>query len=158
MYVTYQHPLTVRYEVKYVTVNACTKRKICHYEDHTFSECSCVCVFGAVPAQQADRITYVIYKIFSLLHVRSQTLQKYSDFVSLIYSSFINGITGVFYFTQVSSQCVKCNVCIKNCEMPTPFLLVVECMIHYHNTVLVSLAELHIQFRLHQTIIKQVKW
>lgn len=53
MYVTYYNPLTVTYEVKYVTMNACTKRKNCHYEGHTFSESSsvCVCVCGAVSAQ-----------------------------------------------------------------------------------------------------------
>jgi len=53
MYVTYYNPLNVTYEVKYVTMNACTKRKNCHYEGHTFSESSsvCVCVCVAVSAQ-----------------------------------------------------------------------------------------------------------
>lgn len=86
MYVTYYHPLTVAYEVKYVTVNVYTKSKICHSEDHTFSESYSVCVYvcGAVPAQYADRTKYVTYYIFSWSHVWSYTLQKYSDFVYLI--------------------------------------------------------------------------
>ena len=61
MNVTYYNPLTVTYEVKYVTVNACTKRKNCHNEGHTFSEsssvCVCVCARAFVELCQHNRLT-----------------------------------------------------------------------------------------------------
>jgi len=61
MHVTYYNPSIVTYEVKYVTVNACTKRKNCHCEGHTFSEsssmCVCVCVCVCVELCQHNRLT-----------------------------------------------------------------------------------------------------
>ena len=66
------HTSVNKYETKqYVRVNACTKRKNCHYDDHTFSEsssvcvsvcarahaCVCVCVCVCVELCQHNRLT-----------------------------------------------------------------------------------------------------
>ena len=77
MYVTYYNPLTVTYEVKYVKMNACTKRKNCHYECHTFSESSSVCV--CVELCQHNRLTELhmyftksfLYHMYDLRHYKN---------------------------------------------------------------------------------------